>query len=57
MKLHNSTGLEFRECIKHMAEKEVDKATEITLDTFYSELEDIISKTNRKLNLTQGGIL
>lgn len=53
IKLHNSTGLEIRECIFHFNGNEVEEITDITLQNFYSDLEEQINKVNRGLNLVQ----
>ena len=55
--MHNSTGLEIRECIFHFNGNEVEEITDITLQNFYSDLEEQINKVNRSLNLVQKNLL
>ena len=54
MKLHNSTGIEMRECIKHMAGSDIEEASEMSFDSVYEELEKVINETCKKLNLKHG---
>ncbi len=54
VKLHNSTGIEFRECKKHMVGAEIQEASEMSFDSVYEELENIITETCKKLNLVHG---
>ena len=54
IKLHNSTGIEFRECIKHMAGSDIQEASEMSFDSVYAELEKVINETCNKLNLKHG---
>lgn len=53
-KLHNSTGIEFRECKKYMAGADIQEASEISFDSVYEELEKVINETCKKLNLVHG---
>ena len=54
VKLHNSTGIEMRECIKHMAGADIEEASEMSFDSVYEELEKVINETCNKLNLKYG---
>ena len=54
VKLHNSTGIEFRECKKHMAGADIQEASEISFEIVYAELEKVINETCKKLNLVHG---
>ena len=54
VKLHNSTGIEMRECIKHMAGADIHEASEMSFDSVYAELEKVINETCNKLNLKHG---
>ena len=54
VKLHNSTGIEFRECKKHMAGSDIQEASEISFESVYAELEKVINETCKKLNLVHG---
>ena len=54
VKLHNSTGIEFRECKKHMAGADIEEASEISFDSVYAELEKVINETCNELNLKHG---
>ena len=54
VKLHNSTGIEFRECKKHMAGSDIEEASEMSFDSVYEELEKVINETCKKLNLVHG---
>jgi len=54
VKLHNSTGIEFRECKKHMAGADIEEASEMSFDSVYAELEKVINETCKKLNLVHG---
>ena len=54
VKLHNSTGIEFRECITHMAGSDIQEASEMSFDSLYAELEKVINETCKKLNLVHG---
>jgi len=53
LKLHNSTGISFRECKKHMAGADIEDASEMSFDNMYLELEAMISKAARKFNLIE----
>jgi hypothetical protein len=43
-----------RECIKHMAGADIHEASEMSFDSVYAELENVINETCNKLNLKHG---
>lgn len=53
IKIHSSTGLEYKEIFSHIAGEKTESATDYTMQSLYETLESEIIKINTKLNLVQ----